>query len=80
MTLVAGLLLAGCGNEKEKDAAKDESGKDTFNIGNSKSFSMIPLDQAYEGFQAALKDSDINAKYDLQIAQGDQNNSQTIAN
>ncbi|MFJ7991418.1 ABC transporter substrate binding protein [Peribacillus frigoritolerans] len=80
MTLVAGLLLAGCGNEKEKDMAKDESGKDTFNIGVTQIVQHDSLDQAYEGFQAALKDSDINAKYDLQIAQGDQNNSQTIAN
>lgn len=51
MTLVAGLLLAGCGNDKEKDAAKDEGGKDTFNIGVSQIVQHDSLDQAYKGFR-----------------------------
>ncbi|MFJ7746084.1 ABC transporter substrate-binding protein [Peribacillus sp. NPDC097295] len=80
ITLFTGILLAGCGDESEKSSTGNESEKDAFKIGVTQLVQHDSLDQAYEGFQAALKDSDIKAKYDLQIAQGDQNNSQTIAN
>ncbi len=38
------------------------------------------LDAAYQGFQDALEDADLNVEYDLQSAQGDQNNVTPIAN
>ncbi|MFD9626878.1 ABC transporter substrate-binding protein [Peribacillus muralis] len=80
VTLVAGLTLAGCGNDKEKDTAKDGNKTETYDIGVTQFVQHDSLDQAYKGFKAALKDSDVKAKYDLQNAQGDQNNNQTIAN
>ena len=81
MTLAAGLFLTGCGNDStEDDASTSSDKKETFKIGVTQIVKHDSLDQAYKGFQAALKDSDIKADYDLQVAQGDQNNSQTIAN
>lgn len=80
MTLAAGLFLTGCGNDSTEDASSSSDKKETFKIGVTQIVKHDSLDQAYKGFQAALKDSDIKADYDLQIAQGDQNNSQSIAN
>ncbi|OZI11749.1 BMP family ABC transporter substrate-binding protein [Bacillaceae bacterium SAS-127] len=76
------LMLAGCGNSGEEEK-KEEAGpakEDTVKIGVTQIVEHPSLDNAYKGFQQALEDEGIKADYDVQIAQGDQNNNQTIAN
>ncbi|WP_100402524.1 ABC transporter substrate-binding protein [Bacillus sp. FJAT-42315] len=76
------LMLAGCGNSGEEEK-KEEAGpakEDTVKIGVTQIVEHPSLDNAYKGFQQALEDAGIEADYDVQIAQGDQNNNQTIAN
>nr|WP_232726190.1 ABC transporter substrate-binding protein [Bacillus sp. FJAT-42315] len=75
-------MLAGCGNSGEEEK-KEEAGpakEDTVKIGVTQIVEHPSLDNAYKGFQQALEDAGIEADYDVQIAQGDQNNNQTIAN
>ncbi|WP_110927517.1 ABC transporter substrate-binding protein [Bacillus massiliglaciei] len=82
VTILAGSLLAGCGNSdssKEEGSSSAGDGK-TYKIGVTQIVQHASLDEAYKGFKAALKEEGIKADYDVQIAQGDQNNSQTIAN
>lgn len=82
IALFASALLTGCGNSSDssKDTSKSNSQEKTYHIGVTQIVKHPSLDAAYEGFKEALKDNHINADYDLQIAQGDQNNNQTIAN
>ncbi|RIW33267.1 ABC transporter substrate-binding protein [Bacillus salacetis] len=76
--LAGSLMLAGCSSEK--DAA---SGDKTYTIGVTQIVEHPSLDAAYEGFKKALaengyKEGD-NVKFDVQNAQNDQSNSQSIA-
>ncbi|MGM7635298.1 ABC transporter substrate-binding protein [Bacillus sp. Hm123] len=76
------LMLAGCGNSGEEEK-KEEAGpakEDAVKIGVTQLVEHPSLDNAYKGFQQALEDAGMEADYDVQIAQGDQNNNQTIAN
>jgi putative tryptophan/tyrosine transport system substrate-binding protein len=71
-------MLAGCSSEK--DAA---SGDKTYTIGVTQIVEHPSLDAAYEGFKKALaengyKEGD-NVEFDVQNAQNDQSNSQSIA-
>lgn len=89
MKLGVGLMLAsflaitGCGNnDSSKEGASEVSGSEggkTFKIGVNQIVEHQSLDSALEGFKAALKEKGLEVEYDVQIAQGDQNNSQTIA-
>lgn len=73
-------LLAGCGSD---DASSEEStssaGSETYQIGATQIVEHPSLDQAYEGFQAALEDEGLDVEYDFQSAQNDQNNVQPIS-
>jgi putative ABC transport system substrate-binding protein len=51
----------------------------TFRIGVTQIVSHPALDNTQKGFEAALKDAGLTVKYDLQNAQGDMANAQTIA-
>jgi putative tryptophan/tyrosine transport system substrate-binding protein len=76
------LLLGGCGaNEtnKKEDTASDSNEK-TYKIGVTQIVEHPSLDAAFEGFKKALEDKGLSVAYDVQIAQGDMNNNQTIAN
>lgn len=80
--LIGSLLLAGCG-KSTSDNGKSEAGKGTektYHVGVTQIVEHPSLDAAYDGFKKAMKDKGLNVKYDVQIAQGDQNNNQTIAN
>ncbi|KMY50704.1 ABC transporter substrate-binding protein [Peribacillus loiseleuriae] len=79
--LTATVLLAGCGssNTSSSSGSEDASSGKTYQIGVSQIVQHASLDEAYKGFQEALKDKGIDAKYDEQNAQGDPNNSLTIA-
>ncbi|MFC3883655.1 ABC transporter substrate-binding protein [Bacillus songklensis] len=74
------LLASGC-NSSTNTTAKNEGEKkqDSYVIGVTQIVEHDSLDEAYKGFQAALKDKGLEVEYDVQIAQGDMNNNQTIA-
>lgn len=78
--LAASVLLVGCGSDTSSSGDSGETSKEkTYQIGVSQFVQHASLDEAYKGFQEALKDKGINAKYDPQNAQGDQNNTLTIS-
>lgn len=75
------LVAAGCGGGEE-EATTDSGGAsegDTYKIGVTQIVEHPSLDNAYEGFQEGLEEAGVSAEFDVQIAQGDQNNNQTIA-
>lgn len=63
--------------------AEEEEGTEgegqTFRIGATQIVEHPSLDAAFEGFKAAIEDAGLDAEFDLQSAQGDQNNVKTIA-
>jgi putative tryptophan/tyrosine transport system substrate-binding protein len=73
------LLLSGCG-AKETSENKEGAEKKTYHIGVTQIVEHPSLDAAFKGFKQALKDKGLSVSYDVQIAQGDMNNNQTIAN
>jgi putative tryptophan/tyrosine transport system substrate-binding protein len=73
------LLLGGCG-AKETSENKGGTEKKTYHIGVTQIVEHPSLDAAFKGFKQALKDKGLSVSYDVQIAQGDMNNNQTIAN
>ncbi|MCM2674428.1 ABC transporter substrate-binding protein [Alkalicoccobacillus plakortidis] len=80
LLLSAPLLIAAlsaCGNSDDENA---ENGEDPeFTIGATQIVEHPSLDAAYQGFQDALTDAGINAEFSFQSAQGDPNNTSTIA-
>jgi putative tryptophan/tyrosine transport system substrate-binding protein len=77
--LVGTVLLSGCGTEKSSTTSDSKEAVD-FTIGVTQIVEHPSLDAAFDGFKKALEDQGVAAEYDIQIAQGDQNNNQTIAN
>ena len=72
------LLLSGCG---AKETSKSDGNKEkTYQIGVTQFVEHPSLDAALDGFKQALKDKKLSVSYDVQNAQGDMNNNQTIAN
>lgn len=83
-SLVGVALLSGCGTEnssKTNEGSNDSSGgaSKTYKIGVTQIVEHPSLDAALEGFKKALADEGLDVSYNVQIAQGDQNNNQTIA-
>jgi putative ABC transport system substrate-binding protein len=76
------LLLGGCGAKEtsKKGDTASESNEKTYKIGVTQIVEHPSLDAAFEGFKKALEDKGLSVTYDVQIAQGDMNNNQTIAN
>ncbi|WP_028785133.1 ABC transporter substrate-binding protein [Thalassobacillus devorans] len=76
MLLASMVLLAGCNS--------DASGDEKVTIGVTQIVEHPSLDAAFEGFKEALAENGYvegeNVTYDVQIAQGDMNNAQSIAN
>lgn len=74
------LLLAGCGS---KDSAGGKTGggdeKKEYTVGVSQFAPHPSLDAATEGFKKALEDKGLKVKFVDQNAQGDQNNTRSIA-
>lgn len=75
LSILGSLILSGCGTDKS-----DSNKEDAVKIGVTQIVEHPSLDAAFDGFKKALVDQGVDAKYDVQIAQGDQNNNQTIAN
>ncbi|SFA88479.1 MULTISPECIES: ABC transporter substrate-binding protein [unclassified Bacillus (in: firmicutes)] len=85
IVLASLLLLAGCGtNEKTGSSGEKEKAEKTYTIGITQFAEHPSLDAATEGFKKALADNGFkegeNVKFDVQNAQADMNNTQTIAN
>ncbi|MGM0852254.1 MAG: ABC transporter substrate-binding protein [Bacillota bacterium] len=74
------LVLAGCGSDTSSGG---EDGEKQYVIGVTQIVEHPSLDAAFEGFKKALAENGLeegkNVKFDVQIAQGDPTNSQTIA-
>lgn len=82
--MMSALMLTGCGSneaktEPEKEVTSSEKGK-SYKVGVTQIVEHPSLNAALEGFKKALEDKGLTVEYDVQIAQGDQNNNQTIAN
>nr|WP_243647173.1 ABC transporter substrate-binding protein [Scopulibacillus darangshiensis] len=76
------LALAGCGTSDKTSGKKTDGSKDegkTYKIGINQYVQHPSLDAATKGFKAAIKDSGLKVKYDVQNSQGNMNNAQTIA-
>lgn len=79
--LLSLLLLAGCGSDKADEGKKDGTDKkEEYKIGFTQFVQHPSLDEASKGFKAALEEKGIKAEYDDTNAQGDANNTMTIAN
>ncbi len=85
MLVASLLLLGGCGASKTSETGKQEGsnadgGEKTYKVGVTQFVEHPSLDAAFEGFKKALEDKGLSVTYDVQNAQGDMNNNQTIAN
>lgn len=78
-TGAAAMMLAACGGEEEGTDSGGSSEGETYKIGVTQIVEHPSLDNAYEGFKKGLEEAGVSAEFDEQIAQGDQNNNQTIA-
>lgn len=82
IALIAIFALVACGDDTETEETTDnetETSGETYTIGATQIVEHPSLDNAYEGFKAALTDAGLNVEYDLQNAQNDQNNVKTIS-
>lgn len=89
IALVAVLALVACGDDTDtEEQASEEATSDndaetdngqTYTIGATQIVEHPSLDQAYEGFKAAIEEAGLDVEYDYQNAQNDQNNVKTIS-
>ncbi|WP_066054541.1 ABC transporter substrate-binding protein [Robertmurraya korlensis] len=79
ISVAGALFLSGCGSS-ETDSANGDSKEKTIKVGVTQIVEHPSLDAALEGFQKALEEEGLEVEYNVQIAQGDQNNNQSIAN
>ncbi|MFE8700274.1 ABC transporter substrate-binding protein [Cytobacillus sp. FJAT-54145] len=78
--LMGTMLLSGCGTSESTGGDEgSSSGGKTYKVGVTQIVEHPSLDAALEGFQKALEDEGLEVEFDVQIAQGDQNNSKSIA-
>jgi putative tryptophan/tyrosine transport system substrate-binding protein len=75
--LLSSLVLSGC---KDGSTSSKLDNENHFKIGVTQIVEHASLDAAFDGFKTALAEKGVVAEYDVQIAQGDKNNNQTIAN
>lgn len=88
IVLMSVLTIAGCGTSEESNGGNQgddgSSEQKTIKVGVTQIVEHPSLDAAYEGFKDALAEAGYkegeNIEYDVQIAQGDMNNAQSIAN
>lgn len=76
--LSAVMVLAACGDETSETSAED-GGEDSYTIGVTQIVEHPSLDAATEGFKRAFEEAGLEVTFDDQVAQGDQNNSQSIS-
>ncbi|MDZ5711432.1 ABC transporter substrate-binding protein [Jeotgalibacillus haloalkalitolerans] len=76
--LSAAMVLAACGEETSETSAEG-GGEDSYTIGVTQIVEHPSLDAATEGFKRAFEEAGLEVTFDDQVAQGDQNNSQSIS-
>ncbi|AJD92198.1 ABC transporter substrate-binding protein [Jeotgalibacillus malaysiensis] len=76
--LSAAMVLAACGEEISETSAEG-GGEDSYTIGVTQIVEHPSLDAATEGFKRAFEEAGLEVTFDDQVAQGDQNNSQSIS-
>lgn len=86
ISLVSVMALAGCGSNSTSSNSENSDGeesKESYTIGVTQIVEHPSLDAAFEGFKMALEENGFkegdNVTYDIQNAQNDMNNSNTIA-
>lgn len=83
ITIISIVALVACGSSTDDASGtsepKDGGDKQVYHIGATQIVEHPSLDEAYRGFQDALKDAGLDVEFDLQSAQGDQNNVTPIA-
>ncbi|TMN21409.1 ABC transporter substrate-binding protein [Lentibacillus cibarius] len=85
IALISFMVITACGDGNESSGTDDSGDAEasdeekTYAVGATQIVEHPSLDAAYEGFQNALADADLSVEYDLQSAQGDQNNVTPIA-
>ncbi|SET50258.1 putative ABC transport system substrate-binding protein [Oceanobacillus limi] len=72
LAMISILVLAACGDSTGGDGS-------AYSVGATQIVEHPSLDRAYEGFQAALEDAELDVDYDFQSAQGDPNNIKPIS-
>ncbi len=79
--LASMLLVTGCNSKDTANTTttKSENAEKKYTIGVTQIVAHPALDSATKGFKQALADSKVNVTYNMQNAQGDPSNSQTIA-
>src|SRR5699024_7857462 len=83
--IIAMLVLVACGADESStddgatDAGNSADGGESFLIGATQIVEHPSLDQAYKGFQEALEEEGVQAEFDFQSAQNDQNNVKPIS-
>lgn len=73
ITVLSIIVLAACGDDEKSNGEKE------FTIGVTQIVEHDSLDEAYKGFQDAIKEAGLNVKYDFQSAQNEIPNVHTIA-
>jgi putative ABC transport system substrate-binding protein len=84
IAIISIIVLAACGTDDSSGETSEEpespdAESETYTIGATQIVEHPSLDEAYNGFQAALEDAGLNVEYDFQSAQNDQNNVAPIA-
>ncbi|RKQ33460.1 ABC transporter substrate-binding protein [Oceanobacillus halophilus] len=89
--IISLIVLAACGSESNEDEGTsgdsgETEGEETetdssqsYIVGATQIVEHPSLDNAYEGFQAALSDAGLDVEFDFQSAQNDQNNVKPIS-
>lgn len=83
LILVSSLMImtsCGTGDDQTNEGNAGSEDNNQYTVGVTQIVEHPSLDAAFNGFKKALSDNGLTVDYDVQIAQGDMNNNQTIAN
>lgn len=79
LAAASALVLAGCSSSDDKGQTGDTAKGDSYSIGVIQLVQHDALDAATKGFQAAFKDADVDVKWDVKNANGEQATAVTMA-
>src|SRR5690625_1678704 len=92
IALMSVFILAACSDDNDNATTENDEAEvtdeteeaentdgESYVIGATQILEHPSLDEAYNGFQAAIEDAGLNVEYDYQNAQNDQNNVKTIS-
>ncbi|WP_345240116.1 ABC transporter substrate-binding protein [Pontibacillus salipaludis] len=77
-SIIAIMAITGCSSSEAKEGNEKEESYD-YTVGITQIVEHPSLDAAQEGFKAAFDEAGLNVNFDVQLAQGDAKNNQTIA-